>query len=243
MRISRIHVVSLLILHENLCLEQEAAHYVRTVLRLKVGAEVLLFNDSGYEFKAELVEVTRKAVVAKINKAVERQTESKLWINYGLSVSRSDHMDFAIQKAVELGVNEITPLLTKRSVVRVKSENKHKKTLHWQRIAQNAAEQSCRRFVPKIHEPIELNEWALDSEAFKILLEPSAKQVLGRLSPKSQRMIVLSGPEGGFSAEEVDWALAAGFVSVRLGPRVLRTETAALAVLTAMQLLWGDLNN
>ena len=101
MRISRIHVASPLVSHEKFRLEEEAAHYVRSVLRLKVGADVLLFNDDGYEFKAEFIEVTRKAVVVKINEAVQRKTESRLWINYGLAISRSDHMDFAIQKAVE----------------------------------------------------------------------------------------------------------------------------------------------
>jgi 16S rRNA (uracil1498-N3)-methyltransferase len=243
MRISRIHVFSPLVLNDKVRLEDDASHYVRSVLRLKVGAEVLLFDDDGYEFKAELIEVTRKAVVATVKQAVKRQTESKLWVNYGLAVSRSDHMDFAVQKAVELGVGEITPLLTARSVVRMKPENMQKKITHWQRIAQNAAEQSGRCFVPKIHEPIELRAWVHQSDGFKILLEPSARQALGHLSPKSQKMTVLSGPEGGFTADEIEWALATGFVAVRLGPRVLRTETAALALLTAVQLLWGDLNN
>jgi len=241
MRISRIHVASPLVLYEKFRLEEEAAHYVRSVLRLKVGADVLLFNDDGYEFKAEFIEVTRKAVVVKINEVVQRKTESRLWINYGLAISRSDHMDFAIQKAVELGVSEITPLLTARSVVRLKPENRHKKCVHWQRIAQNAAEQSGRQFVPKIHLPTELEAWVNPLEGFKILLEPTARQTLGDLSPESQKVTVLSGPEGGFTAEEIKWALAAGFVAVRLGPRILRTETAALAVLTSVQLLWGDL--
>ncbi|MEO1904153.1 MAG: 16S rRNA (uracil(1498)-N(3))-methyltransferase [Methylococcales bacterium] len=242
MRISRIHVASSLVLHEKIRLEEEAAHYVRAVLRLKVGAEVFLFNDEGAEFKGELTEVTRKAVVAKINEPVQRKTESRLWVNYGLAISRSDHMDFAIQKAVELGVSEITPLLTARSVVRLKPENRDKKSTHWQRIAQNAAEQSGRQFVPKIHQPVELGVWVNQLDGFKILLDPTARQALGNLSPGSQKVVVMSGPEGGFTQDEIDSALAMGFVAIRLGPRVLRTETAALAVLTSVQLLWGDLN-
>ena len=242
MRISRIHVASSLVVHEKIHLKEQAAHYVRSVLRLKVGAEVFLFNDEGDEFKGELIEVTRKAVVAKINEPVQRKTESRLWVNYGLAISRSDPMDFAIQKAVELGVSEITPLLTARSVVQLKPEKRDKKSAHWQRIAQNAAEQSGRQLVPKIHEPVEVGVWVNQLEGFKILLDPTAGQALGSLSPGSQNIVVMSGPEGGFTQDEIDSALAMGFVAIRLGPRVLRTETAALAVLTSVQLLWGDLN-
>ena len=243
MRISRIHVTSPLVLHEKFRLVEEAAHYVRSVLRLKIGAQIYLFNDDGVECKGELIEVSRKAVVAKINEAIQRNTESRLWVNYGLAISRSDHMDFAIQKAVELGVSEITPLLTARSVVRLKPENRDKKSAHWQRIAQHAAEQSGRQFVPKIHQPVELGVWVNRLEGFKILLDPTAKQALGSLSPGAQKIVVMSGPEGGFTQDEIDSALAMGFVAVRLGPRVLRTETAALAVLTSVQLLWGDLDD
>ena len=150
-------------------------------------------------------------------------------------------MDFAVQKSVELGVAQITPLQTERCVVKLTAEKGQNKVRHWQKIAQHASEQSGRTLRPRVHETEPLESWVNRQTGLKLFLDPFATQTLPQLQPEDNQVTLLTGPEGGFSEQERIIAKQAGFTPVRLGKRILRTETAALAALTAVQILWGDL--
>ena len=240
MRVSRLFLPVPLQRGEQIELDQDSAHYVRTVLRLHKTAPIILFNGDGGDWSAVLGEVSRKRVAVTVNNWIERDVESPLRTILGLSISRSDRMDLSVQKSVELGVNGITPLLTERSVVQMKNEKKLQKIRHWQKIAQHAAEQSGRTRVPEISQPCQLYNWLEEPTGLKIFLDPNANISLAQLQPTEGLVTLLSGPEGGFSDNERESAKLAGFVPVRLGSRILRTETASLAALAAIQMLWGD---
>lgn len=149
-------------------------------------------------------------------------------------------MDLTVQKAVELGVNHITPLLTERCLVQFKGEKKPQRLLHWQKIVQHAAEQSGRTALPAMPEVERLQDWVNIQQGLKVFLDPYAETTLMDLKPDAMTVTLLTGPEGGFSSQERDIAKASGFIPVRLGARILRTETASIAALAAVQLLWGD---
>ena len=241
MRISRLYVAMPLSLHEKVELDEDSAHYLRAVLRLKKGQAISLFNGEGGEFLGQTVEVSRKRVLIELQSYTGRSVESDLLVVLGLGISRGDRMDFAIQKSVELGVTQLTPLMTKRCVVQLTAEKGKNKVRHWQKIAQHAAEQSGRTIRPDVDNVENLESWLKQQAGLKIFLDPFATQTLKQLQPEDNRVTLLAGPEGGFSEQERELAKQAGFIPVKLGPRVLRTETAALAALTAVQVLWGDL--
>ncbi|NOQ63636.1 MAG: 16S rRNA (uracil(1498)-N(3))-methyltransferase [Methyloprofundus sp.] len=241
MRISRLYVAMPLVLHETIELDDDSAHYLRAVLRLKKAQLVTLFNGEGGEFLGNTIEVSRKRVLIELQSFSEHSVESKLQVVLGLGISRGDRMDFSIQKSVELGVTEIAPLLTKRCVVQLKGDKSDKKVSHWQRISQNAAEQSGRTLRPAVDAVDSIENWVTQQTGLKIFLDPFATQTLAQYQPENNKVTLLAGPEGGFTEEERELAKQAGFIPVQLGPRILRTETAALAALTAVQFLWGDL--
>jgi len=240
MRVSRLFTPIHLASGKQIELDDENGHYVRTVLRLKKAAEIILFNGAGGEYLCTVEEVNRKAVLIAINKWQDRNVESPLLVSLGLGISRGDRMDLSVQKAVELGVNHITPLLTERCVVQFKGEKKPQRWLHWQKIIQHAAEQSGRTTLPELTEIERLQQWVCKQEGLKVFLDPYAEQTLEDISPIDMRVTLLTGPEGGFSDPERHVAKSAGFIPVRLGRRILRTETASLAALAAVQMLWGD---
>ncbi|MFK5947497.1 MAG: 16S rRNA (uracil(1498)-N(3))-methyltransferase [Methylococcales bacterium] len=240
MRISRLYTPDILNTGQKLELKDDNAHYVRTVLRLKKDQAITLFNSRGGEFLSVINEVSRKRVEVSIVEAIDRTAESPLSVTLGLGISRGDRMDWAVQKAVELGVNNITPLITERCVVKFKAEKKQQRLQHWKKIAQHAAEQSGRTILPKFNEVSSIEGWVKEQKGLKVFLDPYAEQSFINLKPNRQSVTLLSGPEGGFSAQEKELAIDAGFTPVRLGNRVLRTETAVLAALSAVQMLWGD---
>jgi len=248
MRVSRLYTPAPLVTGKLIELDDDNGHYVRTVLRLKKDAEVILFNGQGGEFLCTVSEVSRKAVLIAVEQWIERSVESPLQVILGLGISRGDRMDLTVQKAVELGVNQITPLLTERCLVQFKSEKKPQRLLHWQKIVQHAAEQSGRTALPVLLEVEQLQNWAGKQQGLKVFLDPYAETTLTELKPetmkacpeRSRRVTLLTGPEGGFSDQERELAKASGFIPVRLGARILRTETASIAALAAVQLLWGD---
>jgi 16S rRNA (uracil1498-N3)-methyltransferase len=218
-------------------LPEAAAHHAARVLRLKDGDAVLLFNGRGGEYEARLVIPGRGRVSAETGERRDPERESPLRVTLLQAISSSDKMDFTIQKAVEIGVAAIHPVLSARSVVRLDGERGAKKLLHWRRIAVAACEQCGRNCIPEIAVPVALGTYRAPA-GVKILLSPSGS---ARLADVSKGPVVLAvGPEGGFSAEEEQGLLRAGFSPVRLGPRVLRTETAALAALAALNALAGD---
>ncbi len=240
MRISRLYTSIPLATGKVIELDDDNGHYVRTVLRLKKDAPIILFNGFGGEYLSTVAEVSRKSVLIAIEQWTDRSVESPLQVVLGLGISRGDRMDLTVQKAVELGVNHITPLLTERCVVQFKGEKKTQRLVHWQKIVQHAAEQSGRTALPALPEIEPLQSWLGHQHGLKIFLDPYAQTTLTELKPEAMKVTLLTGPEGGFSNQERDIAKASGFIPVRLGARILRTETASLAALAAVQLLWGD---
>jgi len=240
MRISRLYTPTPLATGKHIELDDDNGHYVRTVLRLKKDDPIILFNGHGGEYLCVVAEVSRKTVSVTVGQWRGRTVESPLQVTLGLGISRGDRMDLTVQKSVELGVNRITPLLTERCVVQFKGEKKPQRLLHWQKIVQHAAEQSGRTALPPLQEVESLQNWVSNQQGLKIFLDPYAETTLMALKPETMKVALLTGPEGGFSHNERDLAKASGFIPVRLGARILRTETASLAALAAVQMLWGD---
>lgn len=239
MRLSRFFIDAPLSLgqHE---LPEAQAHYIGRVLRHAVGDAVQLFDGSGREYLGELIEVGKKSVRVELRECIAGLAESPLRIHLGQGLSRGERMDWAIQKATELGASEITPIISARCEVRLKDERADKRMMHWRQVAISACEQCGRSVLPMIHPPLELDAWLQQIEAdLKLVLHPVAEPWVSHTPPRSLAFLI--GPEGGLSDAEVDQARGAGFESARLGPRVLRTETAPVVALSVAQQLWGDL--
>ena len=242
MRIPRIHHPEPIQQLGSLALGQDAAGHVGRVLRMKEGQEVLLFDGSGAEFPAEITEVSKKNVTVNVTERIERSSESPLDLHLGQVISRGDKMEFTIQKSVELGVNTITPLISERCGVKLDAKRFEKKLAQWQKIAIAACEQCGRNTVPVIRPIMQLEEWCSEpSEALKLNLHPRAKYSINTLPEPINKVRLLIGPEGGLSAEEISMTEQDKFEETLLGPRVLRTETAALTAITALQVRFGDL--
>ncbi|MEL7937939.1 MULTISPECIES: 16S rRNA (uracil(1498)-N(3))-methyltransferase [Pseudomonas] len=238
MRLSRFFIDAPLSLgqHE---LPEAQAHYIGRVLRHAAGDAVQLFDGSGQEFLGELVEVGKKSVRVELRESFAGLAESPLRLHLGQGLSRGERMDWAIQKATELGAARITPIVSERCEVRLKDERADKRTAHWRQIAISACEQCGRSVLPQIDAPVGLAEWLQAAEAdLKLVLHPVAEPLASHARPGSLAFLI--GPEGGLSDAEVEQAKAAGFHAARLGPRVLRTETAPVVALSVAQQLWGD---
>lgn len=219
--------------------DNNATHLLR-VLRLAEQDEVRVFNGCGSEFSARLCEVQKKSAMVELQECLRQEPLPTLSLQLGQVVSKGDRMDFTIQKATELGITAITPLWSERCDVRLKGERLEKKMEHWRNVAVAACEQSGRTWVPTIHEPVYFLEWAAArQDDIRLLLHPHQQKPL-RDYPQPASIALLVGPEGGFSDAEVAQALQAGFAGLTLGPRILRTETAALAGLSVLQFQWGD---
>ncbi len=222
-------------------LPDQVAHHVRQVLRMKQDQEIILFNGAdGRDYRASLVQVDRKVVAARITSASKTEPRAPLSIRLALGISRGERMDLALQKSVELGVEQITPLFTERTQVKLSAERQKKRLVHWQGIIISACEQCGRRRLPILLPAQSYRQWLEHKEENILLLDPGAKLSLASIGKPESSLCFLSGPEGGFSSGEIKAALVAGCPLVRLGPRVLRTETAPLAAIAAAQTLWGD---
>lgn len=243
MRISRLYVSIPLNIGQNIELDHESGHYLRSVLRLKKQAQVILFNGLGGEYRCSLLEVSRKRVRVSIDEKINRSVESPLEVSIGMGISRGDRMDMSVQKSVELGVNSITPIITQRCNVVIKAGKSEQKLNHWQKIAQHAAEQCGRTVVPQINPIVTFSSWIETefNETLKIFLDPYAEKPLTQLENQPKKVVLLTGSEGGFCEQERQLAINYQFIPIRLGQRILRTETASLAAISAVQLLWGDL--
>ena len=238
MRLSRFFIDAPLSLGEHQ-LPETQAHYIGRVLRHAPGDAVQLFDGSGQEYLGELVEVGKKSVRVELREAFAGLAESPLNIHLGQGLSRGERMDWAIQKATELGANAISPIVSERCEVRLKDERADKRMAHWRQVAISACEQCGRSVLPVIHPPIALAEWLQQVEAqLKLVLHPVAEALASHARPQSLAFLI--GPEGGLSDAEVAQAKGAGFHAARLGPRVLRTETAPVVALSVAQQLWGD---
>ncbi|BCM25866.1 16S rRNA (uracil(1498)-N(3))-methyltransferase [Methyloradius palustris] len=226
----------------NLELPENAATHAARVLRMQAGDKAILFNGDGFDYLAELTSVSKSQVGVKIISSQLISNESPLKITLLQGISAGDRMDFTIQKAVEMGVSSIQPISTQRSVVKLSAERAEKRIEHWQNVMISACEQSGRAIVPEIAAPVSLAQWFSKKPSFDlgITLAPSATQSLKELSKPTGNICLLIGAEGGLTDDEINLASLQGFKPVTLGKRILRTETAALAAIAAMQTLWGD---
>lgn len=242
MRIPRIYLPLQLNVSDEVVLDDRTFQHCIRVLRLKQGAQLVCFNGDGQEYYATIETINKKNAVITINKITENNTESGLNIHLGLGISKGERMDFAIQKAVELGVKEITPLFTEHCVVNLDEKRSLKRAQHWQGIVISACEQCGRNTIPALNNPVELKQWAGTIESQCLILDPLAGSSMKLIQPENNNVSLVIGPEGGLSSAEIS-ALNTkpNFQPVRFGPRILRTETAAVAAITAIQLLWGDL--
>jgi 16S rRNA (uracil1498-N3)-methyltransferase len=241
---TRLHVDDELASGRRLSLGEAQAHYIARVLRLRPGDTLIVFNGKGGEFDAAVEAIRKDSAVLAIGAHKETSTESTLHVQLVQGISRGERMDFVVQKATELGVKRITPVLTKRGVVRLDARRADTRRAHWQNIAASACEQSGRVRPPLIDGPVPLDAWfgAMSDRAdVDLILRPDADLALAAVAAPVTKLCLLIGPEGGFSAAEYEAAAAAGFRAVSLGPRILRTETAATAALAVAQSLWGDL--
>lgn len=254
MHIPRIYLSQPLAENTTIELEPAAAHHIATVMRMKVGRSVIVFNGQAHhveyaneavlgEFTATLAYVSKKSVAVAVGEFFPRKTESSLAVELGACLIKPDRMSLLLQKTTELGVSSITPLWSDYTDIKIPAERLETKYKHWQQVIISACEQSERVAIPTLHYPKKLSEWvgAVETQK-KIILHPyqtdEEKQNDTALVCSSAALLV--GPEGGLSDGEVEQAIAQGFSSMMLGPRILRAETAPLAALTALQLQYGD---
>lgn len=221
-------------------LSEDAAHHAIHVLRLRAGEEITVFNGRGGEFAARIVSIQRLKIAVDLLHHREIERESPLRVTLVQGVSAGDKMDSTLRKAVELGVAEVQPVLAARSVARPKGERAEGRRAHWQKVVTAACEQCGRNRIPEVHALIALSDYRPRGTAMRILLSPLAQQPLSKLSLQGSDFVVAAGPEAGFTSEEEAALVSSGFVPALLGPRVLRTETAAVAALAALSALRGD---
>lgn len=243
MKIKRVFLSQPLATGQSIQVTDETAHYIRTVLRLKQGTSLVVFNGEGGEYQATIADTTqKKSLILKLGGFQPEDIESPLKTILAVGITRGERMDYAVQKSVELGVTRIVPLLTEYCVVKLNSSQAKRKQTHWQRIAEHACEQCGRTRVPSVEQPVTLSDWLQQPfKGNKFLFQPDQSLILSQIEPVNQQVSLLIGPEGGFSDFEIARTIEADFQSVSLGPRILRAETAVVAALTSLQLIWGDL--
>lgn len=234
-----------------LSLSKEASHHAITVLRRKVGDEVQLFDGRGYEWLAEIAEITKKQTTLTLKTPLPAISESPLFTHLGIALFRNERFDFALQKAVELGINRITPLITDHVSLKQSPSHLAKRQQHWKNCVIAACEQSRRSHLPVLDTVTHFDDWIQTGPKSQrqFILHPPLEQdhqdkqpnPLGPNETPPESLTFMSGPEGGFSTQEVQTAVSKGFETVSLGRRILRAETAPLAFLSITQSLWGDL--
>ncbi len=239
----RFHSPTALTVGQSVPLSDNAmAHAVR-VMRLKVGDTLTLFCGDGFDYQCALTSIEKKSARVEVLSRTQVSNESPLSIRLLQGISSGDRMDYTIQKAVELGVTEIYPLSTERCVTKLSGDRAEKRTEHWQGVAIAACEQSGRAVIPHVHVPLALPQWLSQyatPDCLNLLLNPVGANRLAVLSKPDHPIHLLIGPEGGLSPAEIELATQHHFQSIVLGPRILRTETAALTAIACMQSLWGD---
>lgn len=225
-------------------LRGEQARYLGRVLRARAGDTVSVFNGDDGEWTATIDRLTKSHTFLSVGEPRDTDTESALRLHLVQGVSRGDRMDVVVQKATELGVKRITPVLTEYGVVKFDDARADKRREHWQRIGESACEQSGRTRPPLIDRPLPLNDWFGSgdvADSTQLVLQPGAPDPLTGVDDIDEKICLLVGPEGGFSDKEYEDAHIAGFSAVSLGPRILRTETAPIVALALLQAKFGDL--
>ncbi|MBW3140613.1 16S rRNA (uracil(1498)-N(3))-methyltransferase [Ferrimonas balearica] len=242
MRVPRIYQPVPLAAGQQLALDDDGANHIGRVLRMQPGQAVMLFNGDGQQYPAIIDEAGKKNVLVTVQSVEQHHVESPLALHLGQVISRGEKMEFTIQKSVELGAASITPLWSERCGVKLTGDRLDKKVAQWQKIAIAACEQCGRNVVPEVRPVMRLDQWMAEPfEGLKLNLHPRAEYSINTLPEPVQALRLLIGPEGGLSAEEIAAAREFDFTDILLGPRVLRTETAALTAMTALQVRFGDL--
>ena len=242
MRVSRLFIDTPLKTGAQVSLDADLLNYVSRVLRLKVGTELTIFNGEGGEYSATITELHKKAGTIKVGTFSDTDLESPLNITLAQGISRGERMDYTLQKAVELGVTHIVPLFTERCVVNLKGERLESRLHHWQGIVRSACEQCGRNTLPDVQSALSLNEWLKTGDAeHRLMLHAQSDKTFKNFGYQQGKISLLIGPEGGLADDERVKALSYGYQGVRMGPRILRTETAGLAALASLQSLYGDL--
>jgi 16S rRNA (uracil1498-N3)-methyltransferase len=241
MRITRIYTAQQLSNDTVVVLEPEPSRHLARVLRLKVGDSLTLFDGSGGEYPGEITAADKRNVQVLTGSRLQQECESPLSIHLGIAVSRGERMDWIVQKSTELGIRSLTPLSTERTGVKLAGDRAAKKIQHWQHISIGACEQCGRNRVPTIHPLQALDSWLGSTVAERKFVLHHRADTNVRAGKAAASIALLVGPEGGLSESEIETAEQAGYVSLRLGPRVLRTETAPLAAIAILQGLWGDM--
>ena len=244
MALKRLHIDNALKSGSEVRLEEEQSRYLGRVLRLRVGDTLNAFNGEDGEFEASIAAISKTAATLVLGEHRATNTESALKVHLVQGISRGERMDFVVQKATELGVKRLSPVLTEYGVVKLDAERADKRRAHWQKVATSACEQCGRIRPPLIDTPVPLKAWFGDQPQdadSDLVLRPAAPAALTSLAAPKTKVCILIGPEGGLSPAEYEDAAVAGFTDVSLGPRILRTETAAIAAIAVMQSLWGDL--
>lgn len=243
MRLARVFVDGHLREGDRLTLPASPSQHLSSVLRVRSRQPLLLFNGDGRDYSAEVLAVKREGVAVAVGPSGDPEPPLPLRVHLGLGMSKGERMDFALQKAVELGVARITPLFTERSVVRIEGGRLLRRRAHWEGVIVAACEQSGRRRLPELAVAASLDDWLGEHHICPVLLHHEGRTPLAFIPPPDRALTLLVGPEGGLADVERGRAQQAGFTAARLGPRVLRTETAPLAALAVAQALWGDLKD
>lgn len=242
MRIPRVFISGDICVDNIYTLENDAAHHLINVLRIKQDQPIVLFNGDGNEYSAIVNEVQKRKLIVNVDAKLALTVESRFPIHLGQGIAKGDRMETVLQKATELGVTEVTPIITERCNVKLSAERWAKKSAQWEKIIIGACEQSGRNVLPILHPPITLSQWCKQStEQYRITFDPHAQQHLQALPVNQHGVRILIGPEGGLSEAETYAAEQTGFNTVKIGPRVLRTETAAIASIAIIQAQYGDL--
>jgi len=243
MRIPRIYTDQPLRVGIEVLLPEQAGEHVARVLRMERGHPLILFNGDGHEYDATLASLAKRAVTAEVGQVREVDRESKLNITLAQGVARGEKMDWILQKATELGVACIVPLVTERTEVKLDEERAERRVAHWRSVAAGACEQSGRTRLPEIVAPLRLDRWLGDlgdDAALRLALLPEGDAGLRQFASMENGVVLCVGPEGGFSDNDVAQLRHAHFHGLRLGPRILRTETAGIAAVAALQAFFGD---
>ena len=224
------------------CLPETVFHHAIRVLRMSVGDHLTLFDGTGYEYLAQLTKVDKHSAIVSLTRQPLISRESPLNLSLAQAILNHDKMDWVIQKAVELGVTNIMPIMTERSIVKLSQEKVTGRLERWQQIVISACEQCGRTILPTVHAPVTLVNWLNTIKAAKrIVLDPTSEGSLMQLSSSAtDDWVFVVGPEGGLSQDELSLLYRHQFIGVSMGPRILRTETAGLAILSCAQMLWGD---
>ena len=231
---------------ETIVLDEFAAHHAQKVMRLKNNDQLILFNGDGSDYTGHVIIISKRQVQVSIKSKKSIESESNIRVILLQALTSSEKMDLIIQKTTELGISEIQPIVCERSVVKIKNEKIEKKLLHWRQVSIAACEQCGRAEIPTIYKPVNIIKYlekiSESDKTTKIILSPEATKSLNNVIPnKKQDIKVLIGPEGDFTKQELDFSIQKGFSPIKIGPRILRTETAPMCILSILQYKYGDI--